>query len=764
MNKTLLTLISVIGCLIIPTITVGRNLYIFDSESNPVEEVTVVMYNAQMDSIGTAVSNTDGLVILPDSLVKCILVDHPSYSSLLSGVDTDTLRLTKSLSLKDVVVTKNLKTQYLTHESYTIPLEQMRSYNNFYQALNEIPNLVVLGNGALFFEGNSNVKLLLNGVATSHIELSSIAKDEISRVNVYKEPPAQYAMQGYTSVIDVLTKDRLYGGNMAVSVDQAFHPLKGDNSLAMFYNYRRSRFSFIYANSNAHYKKYVIDEELDYTHDGVHYNKKKEGHNSKKDYDDNSLSLSFQNNLAGSYLYNFNIGGALNRENQSVDQMVRSNLNSTPFDAINRLNTKFDKFWIANYFDKYLGESAEYGRIVANIRWQQFNTNYFSSYEEFDGDNVMDFRFVDSHSAYKTRVNGVFGELNYASPVKSWGQLFFILYDTYKHSEYLDSRLPFSQNSNVFGSAIQYNGHTGKLYYNARLGIEGYHTMSSNLSKSYNMWIPSPKVGLTYMPNRTVQLRLNYSYSGGIPSIAQLSETNQWLDTKLVYHGNNALKPYKDHNVSFVLGAYTKYLYSTLKLGYSYSPNMICSYFRDTEDYMLQTIVNLRHYSVLSSQLDLTFCPLGNNKWTIWTRVIGEKVHGKGDEYKWDGYRFQWMVNSRVNLEKWSIEAFYQYPGRIAEGQLIRPRAECWRLTAYYRPVDDLSIGVAWFMPFGKSFSDSEKTVKSAPVQTYFRTKIKDMANMVSLSLSWNFSFGRNKNRARPGSENSDNDSGILKK
>lgn len=269
---------------------------------------------------------------------------------------------------------------------------------------------------------------------------------------------------------------------------------------------------------------------------------------------------------------------------------------------------------------------------------------------------------------------------------------------------------------------------------------------------------------MTYVPTRAIQIRLNYSYRGGIPSIAQLSETNQWLDTKLVYHGNHNLKPYKEHSLSFVLGAYTRHIYSTLRLGYSYSPDMICSYFRDTEDFMLQTIVNLRHYSVLSSQLDLTYMPLGNTKWTIWTRLIGEKIQGKGEEYKWDGYRFQWMVSSRINLPKWSVEAFYQYPGRIAEGQLIRPRAECWRLTAYYRPIEDLSLGLAWFMPFGKSFDESERTVNSAPVHNEFRTKVKDMANMLSFSLSWNFSFGRNKNRARPGSENSDNDSGILKR
>ncbi len=278
------------------------------------------------------------------------------------------------------------------------------------------------------------------------------------------------------------------------------------------------------------------------------------------------------------------------------------------------------------------------------------------------------------------------------------------------------------------------------------------------------MWIPSPSIGIYYAPKRNLQFRINYDYIGDIPTIADLSETNQWIDTKLVYHGNSTLKPYKKHDLYITGVTNNKYLNLSLKLGYSYSPDRICNYFIDTENYVLETIVNLKHYSVLSSQLDFTIKPLGKNVWTIWSRVIGAKVHGRGENYKWDGYRFQWMMNSRINLKKWTFEIFYQYPGKIAEGQLIRPRAECWSIGALYRPIKDLSLGIDWFMPFGKSFNESERTVGSAIVQNFSQIRIKDRANMISVSLSWNFSFGKNQNRATPQFDNGDADSGLLKK
>ena len=66
-------------------------------------------------------------------------------------------------------------------------------------------------------------------------------------------------------------------------------------------------------------------------------------------------------------------------------------------------------------------------------------------------------------------------------------------------------------------------------------------------------------------------------------------------------------------------------------------------------------------------------------------------------------------------------------------------------------------------MPFGKSFNESERTVGSAIVQNFSQIRIKDRANMISVSLSWNFSFGKNQNRATPQFDNGDADSGLKK-
>ncbi len=122
--------------------------------------------------------------------------------------------------------------------------------------------------------------------------------------------------------------------------------------MAMFYNYKRSRFSLIFNNENQHYRKYSLDEQLNYSHDNTTYEKIKEGQDSKSHNDENNLSLSFQNNKADSYLYNLNIGAGINHEKLTLAQNVISQQNETTLSATNNLSTGFKKIWIANYFEK----------------------------------------------------------------------------------------------------------------------------------------------------------------------------------------------------------------------------------------------------------------------------------------------------------------------------------------------------------------------------------------------------------------------------
>lgn len=734
-----------------------------DAEGKPVAEALATVYNVAMDSIDASVTDKQGLLTITRDFSK-LLIERKGFAPQLVARsehrDGDTITLTAARQLKEVSVTEDLARQYLTHKSYRLPQSELNRYSTFYLALNAIPNLTVLDSGALFYEGDSNVKLLLNGVESSAQELAALAKNDIDRIKVYQTPPVRYAGMGVSAVIDVITKSGLTGGNVGIGVKQSPHPLVGENYVMGFYNYKRSKFSLSWQNENRHVRKYRKNERLAYEFDGMEYDKLKQGLDSKSHRDNNSLTIGFQNNLYKSYLYSIKAGVDFYRSNADYRQAVTSG--NQHFSADKLMNTRYNRYWVSNYFEKLFGDRGDRGTLAANVTYQRYNTRYRSGYTETPEGNTAP--TVDELSAYNTRLDAVLGEAQFILPEQKWGELSFSVYDTYKNSRYIDLTEPFAQRSNQFGAAAQYFVFKGKFAYQLQMSAKWLYTRSELYDMSYSKWIPAPSLWVYYFPANKWQFRFNYIYDGDIPTIAQLSETEQWIDNKLVYHGNARLKPYHRHKLTVLGGVSSSYVDATLRAIFTYSPDMVCNYFTARPDYILETIVNLQRYTDLSGQLDITIKPLGNNVWTFWNRVIAGKIHGRSPGYKWDGYRVQWMLNSSLNLSKWYFNAYYQYPGKISDGQLVRPRAQCWSLTAGYRPTPAMLIGVEWWMPFGKGFKDSEHSVGTALVHTDNENDIRDWSNMLSVKFSWNVTFGKRQNKARPRFTQSDDDSGLLTK
>ena len=270
-----------------------------DASQAPVASAKCVFFNEKNDSIEHTYSSGNGVVKFNNLDCRYMEVQADGYDKKyvdLSSIKTDTIYLNPIKMLNEVVVLPDNVKELGNKTTYRIPMSDMNRYTNFYQALNEIPSLTILSSGGAYYEGDSDVVFLLNGVETSVSELRTISKEDISKIDVYKNPPARFAAQGIKTVIDIRSKSHLTGGNVGLNIDQAFDPVKGDNSAAIYYNYKRSRLSLLYSGSNSHYDQLVQNEILDYTYDNQEYKKTKKGIGSDADADNNNLSLSYQNN------------------------------------------------------------------------------------------------------------------------------------------------------------------------------------------------------------------------------------------------------------------------------------------------------------------------------------------------------------------------------------------------------------------------------------------------------------------------------------
>ena len=200
---------------------------------------TISVYSEDSVLQANGITDTEGIYSFQNIRFPAILVfRHLLYeekSVRLTEEPTDTLITVlkeKNNMLGEVTVNAELVKHYENRSSYKMLQKDMTNYSSFTQAMNVIPHMNVTSKGAISYKGDSNIVLLLNGAATTYEELQALSKEDISKVDIYENPPAQYALNGASCVLNVITKQNMTGGNIALYALDAFKPIYGNNNVS----------------------------------------------------------------------------------------------------------------------------------------------------------------------------------------------------------------------------------------------------------------------------------------------------------------------------------------------------------------------------------------------------------------------------------------------------------------------------------------------------------------------------------------------------
>lgn len=87
-------------------------------------------------------------------------------------------------------------------------------------------------------------------------------------------------------------------------------------------------------------------------------------------------------------------------------------------------------------------------------------------------------------------LNTVMSEIQYALPYNRLGYSSASIWDTYKHSKYVDSASPFFQKTNSLGGALQWMGCKRKLSWFLAVGAGWDHASCINMSKPFSQCLP----------------------------------------------------------------------------------------------------------------------------------------------------------------------------------------------------------------------------------------------------------------------------------
>lgn len=733
---------------------------VLDINAIPIIGATASVISEDSTILSMSVTDTLGYYTLDlenfPATIRIQSLGYKSKDTLLAHKPdclVETVLYEDTYQLGSITVTPEMMQHFDSHTSFRIPQNELGKYTNFGQALNMVPFMMVTSSGNISYKGSSNVVMLLNGVQTTWAEIQSLSKEDVNKVDVYENPPAQYALAGAYSVINIITRKNVSGGNLSLNLKDSFYPIYGNNSFAAFYNYKQSRFSLIVNNNMAHYKKVQTDESLQYLFDEKTFSKQKEGYDSPQSRDNNSITMGYMTSRPNKYQFNANLSTTFYKQSCKKMQNINYVEDYSVYGKQDLFN-KYDKNALNLYFQKIWNGGKSF---LVDVTGTLYDTEFKSDYKEWHSEDET----ISSFSSYDTKRQSLLSTIQYSMPSKM-GNWTVGIRNSYQLAKQNDNNGEILQKQNMMHGYAQLYGKKGMLSYQFILAAK-YLNLKKQNNTIWSKWYPMPSAKFWLRPKKNITFQLIYNYSADVPSISLMSETEQWLDNFYVYKGNSNLEPYRSHHISLATSISTQHINFALQGLFNYSPNAIVNHFKETPDYILQTYTNLKSKKEAGGQVVVDYFPLKNKSLKI--GAVGIYIHHHGTEkngLSWNGYRYQLMGYVAYTLPKWELEVYYQYPGQTLNGQLVTPRAEVLRLDFAYKPLPNMSIGLQWNQPFMKGFVEGEHTTETCLIKSTSSINIRDYSNMLCLKFSYNFSFGKQKKHPVQKIKNSDTDSGLL--
>lgn len=661
--------------------------------------------------------------------------------------------LTDSLSttLDEVVVTASMVNRFSDHKDYILTRSEKQQFPTAIQAIQTLPKISVSDMTVSSSDGKG-VKILINGVPASSLDLATIPSENISKIKFYSQPQIQYSNMGLGAVINVITKKQT-GGSMMLNTLNAVTTGFGNDVASLKYNRGRSALGVMYNINYRNYNDRRLDEYISYSLDGDQYAKARTGRKSPYAYEQHMAELSYSNVMIDDYVFNAKFSlGALNRRRSSVQDFV-----------MNRLGTDTQGSASSQDKDKYLNPSLDlyfnkiFGRHELNLN--AVGTYYNSSYHYYYSENGIDDGFK-TKTDIETDKYSFIGEGWYGYVINPNTKFLFGV--RYANNTASQKNSDESTSTNEFYTYAGLNGMLGQKWnYSLSLGLNGNY-FKDIYGKSHDYYYFRPQLNIAYFIDSSSELTLNYEVNTQNPTISQLTFNPYYKDIDYLYAGNPELKPQNTHSISL---SYFKGLRNFIinpEVSYTYGKSQIAPLFSVTDGIIKETIGNLKWMQYYKASLFMQWMPFANNllRLRLYSEVMYTLNSYMGLEWNHTGYTIAPSIY--LNYKKWSAEIFYQTETEMLAGQMLTTRPSMAKVEVSYRPIQTMTIGLGIRYPFYDSWKQTQKTYGTNIISSSNVERIKNNANMVYVNFIYNLPFGKPSKSPKQKITNTDNDSGIF--
>ena len=735
-----------------------------DNDTSPLIGATVVLSDESGKQVLGVTTDTNGCFELKEVMtgnytLQCSYVGYDTFTLVLKQLERNTnlgeIRMMPASEVLDEVVIKGEKVIQKIDRQLVMPTQtQKKAATNGISLLQhlQLPNLSVnVIEKTIATNYGESVQLRINGVEVTQAEVIAIRPEDVIRVEVHEQPGLRYG--GAAAVIDYIVRRRESGGNVSADLTNGVLPLGfGNYQMSGKYHYGKSSFTALAQWSRRDLEWNRENEETFYYPDKIITNRETVAapNRIKYDYLNTSLNYNYTNgeksmlNIAfrtdvKNIPYGFTDRNTiLHQEDKEyeVKDREQSETHIPSLDVYYQLNLKNDQHLYFDVVGTYLKSNNQ--RTYSMTEVGQSPIEIFSKTE---GDKYS-----------------IIGEAIYERPL--WKGKFTT---GMKHTQATmdnvydgEAQTKVSMNTAETSLFTEYQSKVGKLNYS--LGMGALRTFYKQGNTSQEKYFFRPTLNLSYSLGK-IFLRYNASLSGYAPSLSAMSDVEQGMDAYQVRRGNPNLKSATYFTNRFSASYRNKWMNVDVSARYSYDDKPIMEETLYEGRMFIRTYANQKGLHRLMCQTSIQIRPF-KEYLSISLNPFFNRYISQGNNYlhthsNW-GFR-----GSIVGMYKhWVFMADMNTSYHDLEGETIT-KGETYHTIALGYNKEKWAVQMLVWNPFTDDYHQGiENVSKLAPNKQLAFSK--DFTRMVMLNVSFNLSFGKQKQMARKRIENSDTDAGIL--
>lgn len=661
-----------------------------------------------------------------------------------------------SLSLNEVVV----KGERVVNRDNTLHLlptkEQKEASTTGYGLLSRLAlPLVTVNEVAKTISVPPNMGQLqvrINDIVADKHDLTSLDPKSVRRVDFLQNPGARYGMD-VNYVINIITEKPEFGYTVGAELMQTLTSMRSNGEAFAKLNRGKSEFGINYSFGFSDMKKQKYEETADYL---MPDNSVSTMRRTDNDWRTRQVShdLQLQYTLADTSRYTLQatVGGTFSRIPRNT--RTRTEVSGGVEERLPIRSADDTKTALADLYFNY--NLTKRQNLTFNASGSYTASDYDYSY---GGSSPYAYT-----SASKART--LFAEAVYENSLRpftlSAGAAFdynFTGVDYHGDTEAHNSIL--TQGVYMFA---QIKGRLANLSYTVGTGVSYRHYHQGSQRNDYWLW--RPELQLSWSPWRPFRLSYNVSMTQKPPRLAYLGDAIVRNNAFEFTAGNPALRPNKVIEQSITASLQLPSLYTQIMTAYRKSPDCTMPKIErmtadDGDIYFLFTrtnqpavnlfyVNNYTRYDVLPGKLSLNF--MGGLY----------RCFNFGDDYTHHSSAFNWSAGADAYLGRLSLSAYVDNGWNFLEGETKNRQATVYYLTASYR-LGDFNVSLFWQHCFQNRVKMNDAELLNRYVHKTMRSYSGDMGNMLTLSLTWRLSRGREHKSVNRNAVKRGGDTGIIK-